>query len=82
MKMSFLDYYKLILEKVSFDPQLFKKEFKKAISSIEQHERDQLLEWMKNRGLQADMIQMNNSNSKARIMDNRINKISSFKVER
>jgi hypothetical protein len=30
MKTSFLDYYKMILEKVSFDKKLMNKEYKKA----------------------------------------------------
>lgn len=44
---TFLDYYKIILEKVSFDPQLFKKEYKKAIDVLSQSERTALNGWIK-----------------------------------
>ncbi len=56
MKKSFLDYYKYILEKVSFDPQLFVKEYKKAACTIDENERQQLIKWMKEKGLSAKMI--------------------------
>ena len=46
MKKSFLDYYKLILDKVSFDQQLFRKELTKALKTIDQHEVDDLLQWL------------------------------------
>lgn len=44
---TFLDYYKTILEKVSFDPQLFKKEYNKAIDVLSQNERTALNGWIK-----------------------------------
>ncbi len=48
MKTSLLDYSKIILERVSFDSNLFQKELKKAqmrLSSSEQHE---LKSWAEN----------------------------------
>jgi hypothetical protein len=56
MRNSFLDYYKMILEKVSFDPELFEKEFRKAIRSVEKHEADQLAAWVRSRRLRSDMV--------------------------
>lgn len=65
MKMSLLDYYKTILEKVCFDPHLLKKEYDKAIKSLQIHESEQLSEWMRNRGLRSELISMNASNNNA-----------------
>ena len=56
MNKSFLDYYKYVLEKVSFDPHLFIKEYKKAKRVLEKHEEKQLLDWIKERGLNADLV--------------------------
>jgi hypothetical protein len=56
MKKTFLDYYKEILEKVSFDPYLFKKEFAKALKTIEEEEVCNLIEWLESRGFQSDFI--------------------------
>lgn len=50
MKTSFLDYYKLVLEKVSFDGQLFDKEYFKALSVLSEHEKTQLERWLKVKG--------------------------------
>lgn len=47
MKTSFLEYYKIILEKVSFDQSLFIKEYQKALKLIEQHEVKALDQWLK-----------------------------------
>ena len=47
MNMSFLDYYKLILQKVSFDPVLLKKEYRKALQRLEPEEADQLKKWLR-----------------------------------
>ncbi|GGZ30989.1 hypothetical protein GCM10007049_24920 [Echinicola pacifica] len=46
MKTSYLDYYKMILKKVSFNRALLKKEYFKAIRSLSKNEADQLKEWM------------------------------------
>ena len=56
MKKSFLEYYKEILQKVSFDQDLFKKEFKKALNSIEEKDTQKLKEWIIDRELQSNMI--------------------------
>lgn len=52
MRTSFLDYYKMILEKVSFDRQLLAKEYRKALTILHTHEARQLDQWMKAKGLQ------------------------------
>ena len=43
-----LEYYKIILEKVSFDEKLFKREYNKAMEHLNTEERDELIEWLKN----------------------------------
>jgi len=45
MSLSMLEYSKLILENVSFDPALFKKELLKAIKRLMDNEAEQLLTW-------------------------------------
>ena len=40
-----LDYCKTILEKVSFDSNLFEKELRKAMTYIQPHEIKELLHW-------------------------------------
>lgn len=45
MKTSFLDYYKLILSKVSFDQQLLRKEYTKALNLLDQSEVQELNHW-------------------------------------
>lgn len=47
MSTNFLDYYKLILQKVSFDPILLKKEYRKAIQRLKPEEADQLKKWLR-----------------------------------
>lgn len=42
-----LEYSKLILEKVSFDKELFKKELDKALKVLMPEEIEQLLSWAK-----------------------------------
>jgi len=51
MNTSFLDYYKMILEKVSFDKALFIKEYRKALQQLQPSETDKLKAWVKGRGL-------------------------------
>lgn len=48
MKNSFLSYYKMVLEKVSFHPRIFRKELKKAFTMLSVEERDQLKQWIRN----------------------------------
>lgn len=43
--MIMLEYTKLILSKVSFDPQLFVKEYKKAIQWLSPEDANTLLQW-------------------------------------
>ncbi|WP_185154367.1 hypothetical protein [Fulvivirga sp. M361] len=50
-KTSFLDYYKTILEKVSFDDLLLAKEYQKAKSIIDQSQHYHLDDWMYRTGL-------------------------------
>ncbi len=49
---SFLDYYKTILEKVSFDSNLFTKEYNKAIKIIHPEEVPALDSWIQSSGFQ------------------------------
>jgi len=51
MKKSFLDYYKYVLDKVSFDQNLFNKEFQKALSKLEKQDEKKLLKWIREQGL-------------------------------
>lgn len=48
----FLDYYKIILDKVSFDPVLLKKEYKKAINNLHTHEIGDLNRYVMAKGFQ------------------------------
>lgn len=45
--MTMLEYNKMILEKVSFYPKLFKKELRKALSQSGKEEIKQLKQWYK-----------------------------------
>lgn len=47
MKLTSLEYYKFILERVSFDAILFQKEFRKAITNLLENEVRELTEWVK-----------------------------------
>jgi len=47
--MSMLAYYKMILEKVSFEPQLFEKELRKAIDELIGNELHELERWVTTR---------------------------------
>ncbi|SFB40435.1 hypothetical protein [Algoriphagus aquimarinus] len=50
-KRSFLNYYKTILEKVSFDKKLLEKEYKKAKRLLEGPEAKDLDYWVNSNGL-------------------------------
>ena len=52
MTTSFLDYYKMILDKVSFDSNLFTKEYQKATRNLHTHEIGDLNSWLRSKGLQ------------------------------
>lgn len=43
--MTMLEYSKMILEKVSFEPRIFKKELRKALRQSTKDEYQQLMEW-------------------------------------
>lgn len=58
MKTSFLDYYKLILEKVSFDSHLFNKEYQKAIRTLKSREAELLDSWLRDKGLHSSLTRM------------------------
>jgi hypothetical protein len=45
MATSMLEYSKIILENVSFDAQLFRKELLKAVKTLVDEEREELLMW-------------------------------------
>ena len=48
--MPFLDYYKLILDRVSFCPELFEKEYKKAERHLHDADIGDLNRWINARG--------------------------------
>ncbi|RAI91415.1 hypothetical protein [Algoriphagus yeomjeoni] len=50
-KGSFLNYYKTILEKVSFDSSLLEKEYKKAQALLDGSESQELDYWLNSSGL-------------------------------
>ncbi|HZB13035.1 MAG TPA: hypothetical protein VE467_08410 [Chryseolinea sp.] len=43
---AFLDYYKMILDKVSFDRNLFYKEYRKAVRNLQPDEITELDYWL------------------------------------
>lgn len=45
MKMSPVEYAKIILEKVSFEPKIFKKELRKALRKSSKHDFKHLMDW-------------------------------------
>ena len=56
MKESFLEYTKYILERVSFDIELLKKEYRKAIKRLKREEVLQLNSWIALKGYQLQPI--------------------------
>ena len=46
MKRPMIEYTKLILSKVSFDPNLFYRELKEAVNSLLPYEVEELKEWL------------------------------------
>jgi hypothetical protein len=50
---TFLDYYKTILDKVSFDPVLLNKEYQKAKRNLQTNEIGDLNCWLKTKGFHA-----------------------------
>jgi hypothetical protein len=51
MKISYLDFYKLLLEKVSFDSYLLTKEYRKAVRDLSEKEKEELSKWLHEIGL-------------------------------
>lgn len=47
MKSNALEYTKFILEKVSFDPQLFRKEYYKALAYLVEEDCRKLNQWIR-----------------------------------
>ncbi len=45
--MSPIEYAKMILEKVSFEPRIFKKELRKALKQSSKQEFEHLMTWCK-----------------------------------
>ena len=56
MKESFLEYTKYILEKVSFDVDLLKKEYRKSIKILKKDEVLQLNSWVKRQDWKIQLI--------------------------
>jgi uncharacterized membrane protein len=59
METSYLDYYKRILKKVSFDLSLLKNELNKANQILTQDERERLKKWMLRNGLYNEKLKGN-----------------------
>ena len=53
---SFFDYYKTILEKVSFDRALFNKEYRKAIQILSPDETAALDRWIASKNLNTSVL--------------------------
>lgn len=51
IKNSFLEYYKMILSKVSFDTTLLQREYLKAVETLQAAEVEILNLWMRKQGL-------------------------------
>jgi len=67
MTTSFLDYYKMILDKVSFDHNLFMKEYQKATRNLHTNEIGDLNSWLRSKGFHAILSgNMQNTNSSVR----------------
>jgi hypothetical protein len=57
MNTTYLDYYKQILEKVSFDSHLFRREYQKASKKLGVSEKEELNKWLQARGLGYHVLQ-------------------------
>jgi hypothetical protein len=66
MSTSFLDYYKMILDKVSFDHNLFMKEYQKATRSLHTSEIGDLNSWLRSKGFHA-MLSGNTQNANSSV---------------
>ena len=54
--MTFLEYYKIILEKVKFDTTLLVKEYKKALKALKEQEIVELHLWLDSIGLRKSLM--------------------------
>ena len=59
MAKTFLEYYKLILSKVSFDKSLLMKEYRKALKFLNPSEQQNLTSWLNSKGVQLQPIKNN-----------------------
>jgi hypothetical protein len=68
MATSFLDYYKMILDKVSFDHNLFMKEYQKATRNLHTDEIGDLNSWLRSKGFHAILSgNTQNTNNSVRV---------------
>ncbi|MDR7131589.1 hypothetical protein J2X69_003953 [Algoriphagus sp. 4150] len=68
-KSSFLNYYKSILEKVSFDQKLLEKEYRKAKQLLENSEARELDYWLQRKGLARKLNPVSYDQNKQMIRD-------------
>lgn len=61
MKTSMLDYYEQILDKVSFDYDLFRKEYRKAMHTLKPEDAQRLHQWIKDKGFSHDPVKIRDS---------------------
>jgi hypothetical protein len=61
MTTSFLDYYKLILDKVSFDQSLLSKEYEKAKRNLRADEIGDLNRWVQSKKLPVNLTEASQS---------------------
>lgn len=59
--MTYLDYYKNILTKVSFDPHLFHKEYRKATRDLHAQEVSDLNKWLSTTEFYGSLAKESNS---------------------
>ncbi len=57
MKNTILEYYQTILEKVSFNAALFKKEYLKAIKSLASQDVELLKLWILQKGFYTEILE-------------------------
>lgn len=53
------EYSKMILEKVSFEPRIFKKELRKALRQLPKEEYKQLMNWCKEKFRKSNQTEEN-----------------------
>lgn len=80
MRTNFLDYYKLILDKVSFQQELFRKEYRKAMDRLTESEQHELNNWLNERGFHLHDLQKTRQAEDAIGKVNYNNLVQIFKV--